>query len=384
MPRSMSEEELYRQPTSLEALLPALGATTVPKAQQGAQQLDNLVTLLGITPVIGNAISAYDATQTGQSAANAFASGDTRGGLIDTGLTGLNAVAAVLGLPVGNAAKQVAKAGKDTVSVFLPAVDDALSDTARELRNASAKNATVLKKTGRMFSPEGRVLEEIPDNNMQVVQELLRPGMQTDLGRLVKHPELFDQMPALKRTPVEIAKQTPGEVPLMSSYTKKDGTFLLPAGRENVKGDLAKLIQYKISEQAGMSPAVRHSLSDIYERLASSAEKAAGAAPGGPSDLEALTKYLETVRSGKSMVDDFVSRGMPTKAEQAFGTISAGNVLAKRARNRANATDHSLRTNSYPLVGMESMLPLMPENLTPEQAREFIANWRKFGSGRGR
>ncbi len=392
---TLSEEELYARPRTLEELLPALGMTTVPPEKRAEQGQKTLMEIASMLPVLGNAMSAYDATETGESAWNNLAAGNYKAGAIDAGLTGLNAIGAVLGLPIGKTVKEVAKAGKDTVNVFVPAVDDSMADLARELRanprklpdgrrEPPAKNSTVLKKTGKLFNAEGRLMEEIPDTGMEITEALVRPGMQTDVGRLAKHPELFDQFPHLKGTKVQFADLLEDGTPLASSMTKRDGSFLMSTNRANTKGDLAKLLQYQISNEAGYAPAVRHSLGDAYAGLASSAERASTAAAGSPSNVADIAAYLDRVTGAKNTLDSMLAKGMPTKAEQAFGRMNAGNLLARSARNRATATPHSLQTNPYPFTDFERYLPLVPEGLTPEQTREFIANWRALGSGRGK
>ena len=377
---SVSEDDVYFGGSPIDRLKTELKHSPRVSEQQAAQNRKaSGRAVLESLPVVGNVMAAGDAMDMGQAAIDDFKRGDYAGAFKKKVASKAFGLAALIGLPVGKTAANVVKGASSRAGVFVPATDDAAADTARELRSEGAKNSTVFKKTGKVFNPEGTLMEEIPDSGMEVRQALVQPGMQTDVGRLIKHPELFEQFPHLKNVPVQIAKQEPGGSPLMSSLTKRDGTFVFPA-KENIRGDVAKLLQYQISDESKFAPAVRHSLHEIYSRLAGSAERAASAAPGGTGDIRALVSYLNMLQSGKGMVDDLVARGTPGKAEQAFGSVSAGNVLAKKASHRANAPAHQLAV--YPFPDFERTLPLVSEKLAPEQVRQMLLDWRQFGAGR--
>lgn len=382
---SMSEEELFSRPLTMEELIPMLGATTVPPERREQQGIETALAVLGMLPVIGNAMSAYDATETGESAWNNLAAGNYRTGAIDAGLTGLNAAGAVLGLPFGKAAGRVAKAGKDTANVFIPAVDDAATDAARELRAGHAKPSTIHRKTGRVIVPEGKFLEEISDRPMTLNAERIKPGHTMLLSKLADHPELFDHFPQYRDTPVEFGRHIPGKPSLAVASTKPDGTMLLPVNNE-VKGNLAKLLQYDLNNKHGLAGSVRHAYAGGREAFAKSAESAAKMPVEAPGDLRAMAAYLEAVNSVKAKSDMFMNKGMTEKAARIFGDVSAGNALAHRAKVRANATEHSLKSQPhiYGDKNFEELVPLIPEGASPAQVQDFLRSWHTLGAGVGR
>lgn len=386
----MTEEELLRSLSPLDDV-PNLGATTVPKAKRGEQQRENAMTGLSVLPVIGNAISAYDATQTGGAAYDAFAAGDTKGGAINAGLTGLNAVGALLGLPVGKTAKAAAKSGKDSVNVFVPAVDDAATDRARDMRASGKTNAEVWKDTGRIFGAEGTPREVLSDSAMKIDTSKIRRGYDVPLGDVVQHPELFDYMPSLRSQKITQAGAKPDGEPLRTARTNLQGVMELPLTNK-ANNDLAKLLQYKIADDAGLPPAMRHDVGGMRRDLADTASKAASARYETPQDLEAVAAYLNKITGLRGALDQ--SEG--SKFGSSLVTSrSSGNVDAKHASQLAPFTADELRA-AYPYTrnrqkggvdrpaAFENLLPLLRPDATPEQVQATLRNWYQFGSGKDR
>ncbi len=387
---SISEEELYARPRTLEDLLPALGMTTVPLEKRAEQGQKTLMEIASMLPVVGNAISAYDATETGGNAWNNLAAGNYKAGAIDAGLTGLNAIGAVLGLPIGKTAKEVAKAGKDTANVFVPAVMDATSDRAKDMRLSGKSPRDIWAETGRFFGPEGRLRENISDAGM-AFKPGLEPYTTQSLGDVISHPELFDQFPTLAKSRVALKGPLRDRVG-DAARTTADGTFELPLNAS--KGDVAKLLQYTIADQHGFSPALRHGTDKLRAQLAGTIERAAGANHETPKDLAALAAYIERINSTGSNFEDLLTRQGMSAAEKRTQQRIAGNADAKRVRYMANTEGaesvypYGTSPNFWPKAQKQrpqpwdSIVPIIPENLDSEGVRQFLARWHTYGSGR--
>lgn len=91
---------------------------TVTPEQASANRWTTGKDALSVTPIIGQAMSAYDAGQGAGQAYDAFSQGEVKKGLLASALTALSGIGAVTGLPFGRMAGNAAKAGKDTASAF--------------------------------------------------------------------------------------------------------------------------------------------------------------------------------------------------------------------------------------------------------------------------
>lgn len=390
--RGISEEELFLARDPLDELRRTVNVGDIPEAKRGEQQRENLEALLSIVPVVGNVISGKDAIYSGKDALDAFAAGDMKGGAINTGLTGLNAAGAVLGLPVGKAAKQAAKAGKDSVNVFVPSENDSAASIAREMRESGKSNPDVWKDTGRVFSAEGGLRRELSDSPLEVALAKLNTSEAVPLRDAVKHPELLERMPELGNIGVKKGGFLPTGEPLRTARTDAQGTLIMPDSEPTAKSNMAKLLQYTIGEQAGFAPAMRHGVDNMRNDLAGTASKAASARYETPKDLEALAGYLSRLDDMRTLLD----RSSGSKFGSNLVTArSAGNVEAKQAQMRAGRSPEEL-ARSYPYArnqsgakrgaerpaAYEHLLPLLRLNASPEEVRANIANWYKLGSGR--
>lgn len=97
---------------------------TVSPEQRAANLRQTAEEGLGVLPVIGNALSARDAWDSGGDAVQAFGEGDWRRGALATALAGISGVGAVTGLPFGRTAGKVAKNADRTVFSGAGPTDD--------------------------------------------------------------------------------------------------------------------------------------------------------------------------------------------------------------------------------------------------------------------
>ncbi len=82
--------------------------------QRMSNKASTLRDILGVTPVIGNVMSAQDAYGSAADAREAFERGDIGGGAGNAGLAAISGLGAVTGLPFGKMARNAAEAGRDT------------------------------------------------------------------------------------------------------------------------------------------------------------------------------------------------------------------------------------------------------------------------------
>lgn len=376
-----------------ELLRPSLGATTVPKERQGAQRQENLEELLGIVPVVGNALSARDAQEGYNTTLDEWESNSNARNALNVGSTGLSALGAVLGLPFSKTAGKVAKEAKNTANVFVPAISDAATDTAVDMRLSGKSNEDVWKETKRFFGPEGKVRQSISDKPIRTIDpQSIVPGDMRKLGEVIEHPELFDQFPHLKEKTVRF--HGGGDRFMQPSRTNAAGEFEVPTNPHGV--DIAKLLQYDLAETYGFSPAARHSADKHRAALASALERTESAMKktGTMAEYEALSDYAKRLRSEQNILEAFLGQKHKhslTKASQRVG----GNADARRVQ--ALQSNPALGADTYPYgedwsgnrakayqrpLSFPNLYPLPPNSVkTPEQLREFATDWKTKGSG---
>ncbi len=368
----------------LEALLrPELAATTVPKEKQGAQAWENAQALLGITPIVGNALSAKDARENYNTTVDDWGDNSNARNALNVGMTGLSALGAVTGLPFSKIAGKVAKNGKSTASVFFPSVEDDLADKARDMRLERRPGHDIHRETGRVVSPEGGIYEEIPDTKIKVKPH--RGGDKMLLGQAIEHPELFDNFPKLRDQKVRYGfdiDPTKSNKNL-TAHTTYEGDFLLPV--DPLPSDYAKLIQYRMNNDFKLPKATRHSLTNTLDDFAKSAEKASTATLLKPGDLGPLAKYTDRIEGIKGFLQrNDIHEGNRSRGA---GEISSGNITARRVQQR-QIMDPAQLPLTYPYGGrpnapstFQNLLPLIPDDLTPGETRAWLDQWAKFGTG---
>jgi len=388
---TVSEDDVEFRGDPLAELARTVNTQSTPKGQEGEAKRENLEALLSILPVVGNVISGRDMFDSAGATSEALLAGDKKGAAINAGLTGLNAAGAVLGLPFGKAAKQAAKAGKDSVNVFVPATDDSLADLAREMREGGSRNLEVHKETGKFFGPEGVLKEEIPDYKakMKITPE---PHTSTKVRDTIEHPELFEQFPELGD--LRIDWKAPSANRMQNAARTKDniGGLEIVSNTPKPISDISKLLQYVISAREGFSPAFRHGEANIRSDLLGTLDRANKSGLTSPKDLEALTAYSERVKRDLGLLDDVTDQYRQNKV---VGR-NAGNVEAKQVLERATmeGTDkffpyatgkrvpYKAQQASARTAGYQQILPLIPQNATQAQAQNLVRDWYTLGSGR--
>lgn len=390
---SISEEDVARGSGSpIDRLKSELVARNVAKVSPGRaaqNRAASRIEVLGMLPITGNVMAGRDAYDMGMSAVEDFRRGEYVEALKKKILSKLFGTSAMLGLPTSRAAGQVAKGASSRANVFVPAVEDAPTELAREMRQEGLRPHEAFAETGRIISPAGQILEEIPDTGLKVDYSKITPSAFGPLSDFVSHPQLAEQFPDLLQHPTRISAVGVDGKPLRGAMTLKDDMFLLPAAEGGLEPDVAKLLQYQIGRQTGMPPAVRHDVASVRGELADTASKAAGARYSEPTDVDALAAYLQRIKAVRDQMDVAQQAGKhPVDVQRLFSDRSAGNVTAARARQRQGYSPLELATR-YPYGGRPGspgefggILPLIPKDLTRTETSEFLRAWRALGSGR--
>lgn len=392
---SVSEEDVFRGTGSpIDRLKRELTyQPRVAPAQAAENRKATGRAALEAMPVVGNVMAGADAYDMGMEAVGAFRRGEYGDALKKKILSKLFGASALLGLPTGRGAAQAARGASSRANTFVPAVDDASTDLAREMRQEGRGNREIWKETGQFFGPEGRVRENISDVPLHVkmIEPKANRNVSHPLDDVITHPELFDQFPEIRSHPVIFKEALPDRF-LNSARTTPSGAFEVPTDAR--KSDYAKLLQYLIASKTGLSPASRHGAGNYGADLAKTAERAATARHSTPQDLEAVSAYLNRIQNEKGILDTLVStKGAQKGATQASGRV-AGNADARRVQFMSTQPDAG---EVYPYgtgefwpkkqhnrpVSFENIFPLVPDNMNPEQIQEFLLNWRNYGSGRG-
>lgn len=381
----ISEEESFRQMPPVDQWNAPREA---PPADPAATRARNLRDLLSIIPGPGNVIAAEDAGTAFKDASAAAGEGRYGAAAGNTALGLLSGVGAVTGLPVGRLAAGATKGASSRTNVFVPAGDTPDALRAKAWRAAGVPNEHVHKGTGLSFDPGGNLRREISDFPMKVDLSKAKPGTIFPLGDVVDHPELFKAMPHLRNQPVQVGTKV-NEFGHGASRTHPEtGVFELstaPGG--DIKGDLAKMLQYRISDEAGFPSSLRH---QGIARDLEAAQKAA-VASGSPHAAE----YANLLEQAKQQYfEDAVRKGQ-TWAGQVIQSKVAGNLESRHVRARAADEKNTeiypwYRNVPYMLTKAKNMparfgdvLPLPPEDRSPKAMSEFLDKWKSFGAGKG-
>jgi hypothetical protein len=365
------------------------------KARRG-----NAYEALSMVPGPGNVIAAKEAKEAYGNAYEDVTKGNYKRGAVNAGLGTLNAVGAVTGLPFGKAAKAAATGAKDRLNVFVPVEEGKLSETARSMREKGYGNDDVFADTGLLFGPDGSLRREIPDRYMDINWSA-KPGDKTTVGDFVSHPSLFREMPELKSRGVTITDKVDalseklGRPPKGIARTDPaTGDFEFSMVGSDPYGDIAKLLQYDIVDRVGWSPAGRHNLSDQITDI-NTAQLRATQAGADRKAIGAYTDALDRIR------EDVVTKGLSKPKPDTFsymsgqlGNRTAGNVDSKLVRGRADLPgaetiypylpDAPWNGGRYRTPDFDNILTLPPSNATADDWSQFLEDWYRFGSGKGK
>lgn len=273
-------------------------------------------------------------------------------------------------------------------------------------------NQAVHKETGVVFGPEGATKRWISDQGMSQ-PNIGKVGETKPLSAVIQHPELFKAEPWVADIPVAFRSATPegGKAKYYAPFarTGKEGGFEVSTNMkpDELRGQLAKLLSYRIGEKYGFAAPGRHGLEGVEGQMKETSEAVrkgllaetlspALALPyldriykiGGK--IGAAREAARTDPSKHPWLTGIGEPGLPLEAKEARKALSiainnrmAGNVDAQLARMKALHGD-----TAYPYEGVNlPELFVFPQNPhDPAALEEFLRNWSTYGQGakRGR
>ncbi len=281
-----------------------------------------------------------------------------------------------------------------TSQVFVPVEEGKLTGRARDMRDKGKSAHEVWDATGITVGPDGTMRRFLPNHTMDVDWGYT-PGDVTTVGALVNHPTLFREMPEIQNRIVKVtdkAEVKPGQMPRGLSRTDPvTGDFEWSKAGGDPYADIAKLINYDVTDQVGFSPAGRHSFSDNLASL----NKAQLDAALSPADRASITAYTQALERAKA---DVIGRGIEGKArfkdmDRRIGDRTAGSADAKIVRasvDRESGIGFPYDPTApwikgyWQMPAFEDMLVMPPTKATPDDMAQFVTDWYRYGSGRGR
>lgn len=355
---------------------------------------------LDVTPVIGNVRAALDAKDSYAEALKNFDESEYGKAAGNTGLGALSTVGAVFGVPVGKWAKAAARGGKDRLNTFIP-VEKGTSKArqAEDMRKSGFSNETIWQKTKGVYEPGGQLLEETPAHSIKVNRSKLRVGDETELGKIVDHPELFERFPQFRHLPTHITDRTFGKAPGAPVFRNlpDSGDLELSIAPGDLRAGIDKVLQYSINNATGLSSAVRHVPNPVPAAVDDTVKQMQAVDPTDRSVREALTAYLDKISGEKKAVLDTLAQTEPRKhlnVNLKSTNRVAGNALSRIVNSRAGIPDNQLQTYPYSrgakymnanphsrLPVWSEMFPLPQPNASPDDLAEFLLRWRDTGTG---
>lgn len=282
--------------------------------------------------------------------------------------------------------------------VLVPAMDSPKTARALEMRREGHDMPFIWRETDRAFSPSGQVQREIPDQGM-TFREGLKPGDKLPLGEAMSHPKLFEAVPSLKERMLEVTSGR-DEIGNRVMRTKPDGSFSInPEGGGDLRGPMAKLLQYEINRATKGSAPLRHGMSALERGVDDAVARVDRLDPQNPATRAAIDRYLDSLAEVKdeySMLREMHGltggASVPPAAKR-LQERNAGNVEARVAQRRAEFKPDDMAAWPYrrwPPEGMKgqalpkfgSMFVLPPEGLKGRDLRAFIEAWDELGAGR--
>lgn len=358
---------------------------------------------LSMTPGPGNVISGMDAKDAYGAALEAAKGGDLKGAGINAGLGTLSALGAVTGLPVGPVARAATKGAKDRLNVFIPVEKGSKkAERAGNMRAEGRENREIWDTTRGVYEPSGQLLEEVPANTMKVRRQHLKPGDETELGKFVEHPALFDRFPQYRHIPVKLTSEMQhvgahgGGAPVFRTNPDIGGYDVSLAPGGDTRTGLDKLLQYSMNDTARLPVALRHGPDALPTAVNDTVAALQGVNPPDRATSDALKAYLDQITGERDgYMTALAGAAKPIQVETKASNRNAGNMLAKVVRGRAGLSDDKL--NTYPYARAAAYMPtnpaarlgkwedayaLPPPNATPAELEEFIRRWRETGTGK--
>ncbi len=362
----------------------------VSPEQAAANRAQTGYDALSMIPGPGNVISGYEAVKSGGAAADAFERGDIGSGAINSGMTALNALGAVLGLPVGRLARGAARGASSRTNVFVPVGEKEASDVIGQIEKG-VPNSEIFQNTGKFVGPEGMVKREISDAPMLVRTHRFKEGDSRQLSDVISHPELFREMPNLRNERVRFTNAVDNRGNPITRTNPVTGSIELSAVPDpKIKGALARLLQYRISEMTGQSRATRHGPNKIDADLDEAARKAM------ESYSPEAGAYIRAILDERNLLRENMAKYGDRSAGIRANNRMAGNVEARAVKARAESPDDVSqiypfarqaklwgRTGSETRIGrFQDMLPIPPGDMSPGDVSEWLRRWQRYGSGK--
>lgn len=282
--------------------------------------------------------------------------------------------------------------------VLVPAMESPRTSKALEMRREGHDMPHIWRETDRAFSPSGQVQREISDQSMRF-REGLKPGDSMPLGEAVSHPKLFEAVPSLAGRRLDVTDAT-DEMGKGVMRTRPDGSFMVnPEGVADMRGPMAKLMQYEVNRATGGAAPLRHGMTALERGLDDAVTRADRLDPQNPASRAAIDRYLDSLAGVKDeydmlreMYDIRSGRNSVPAAAKRLQERNAGNVEAVIASRRATAKPEALenwpfrrniegeRGSLLPKFGSQFVLP--PEGMKGRDLRAFIEAWEELGAGR--
>lgn len=220
------EEQALRELSPIDALARTLEIPPrMENYQRGQNSLRTAEDILSMIPGPGNVIAARDAFHGAEDAGKAFGAGDTRGGLLNAALAALSGVGAVVGLPTSRMAREVAREGSRTASIFAgpgaKTADRAALAKAEEMKAAGADRGDIWRETGWAWDERGLPYFEIDDSAANLAREKITAPQYFD--DFLEHPALFEAHPDIASMRFSESSPSGGGYHLRGDLLNPDG-----------------------------------------------------------------------------------------------------------------------------------------------------------------
>lgn len=319
---------------------------------------------LYVTPVIGNALSAYDAYKYGKETAAAPDDTSRRKAAI---MTELSALGAITGLPFGNAASRAAKGAGSRANIFAgpmaKTADLVALDNAKRLAKAGATRDEIWSQTGWFKGNEGKWRFEIDDSGAQITG--IKPpesDVHASTFSGISHPEYEAAYPDYQ--PREVAGVFDPRAKEMGNYSSHyNAVFAQGPTPQAAKG--VGLHEYQHHTQ---------DLEDFAQGSSPYAELARLPTDTGNSIVEQLRKGISDGDYGEpgsaSFADAYkqlraLEETVNEKRARDLYRLSAGEVEARNVQKRMNMSAAERR----------AMPPWMTQDVPDDQQIVRFGDW---------
>lgn len=300
--------------------------------------------VLGVTPVIGNAMSAQDTYSSAVDASDALRRGDYRQAGVNALMAGVSGVGTVTGLPFGKTAARVAREAPDTMRIFAGAnaktADlDALS-RAQQMQKAGATADDIWRETG-WFNQHGSWKYEIDDSASGVnLPDDNVSGVWSNYSTAIDHPKAFSAYPDMGSNRIRFDPRSPDSgIITRPSPNSLDQKFDTDIGMQvnNVRSSALHEMQHNVQNREGFEPGASPTYFYIMGNTPLSVEES--------TNVMRLNKMMERTPKGSPEYKDLFSRREDILMESAYReyTRMAGEVEARNVQTRMNMSPERRR-----------------------------------------